>query len=155
MKDSVLMAAGLGGVTGMRSFQGLAWLSREYTDRRVPLRATALRRWLADDTVSVVLSGLALGELVADKVPGVPARIQPGPLMGRAAIGGLVGALVVGRKDRALGAAVGAGAAIVASFGGWLLRTEGARQTGLPDVVLALAEDAGAVVAARSLARNA
>ena len=152
MNDSMITAAGLGAVTGLRSFQSLAWLSREYAGRRVPVGATALRRWLADDTVATVIGGLSVGELVADKVPGVPPRIQPGPLLGRAAIGGMVGALVAGRQDRVMGAAVGAAAAIVASFGGWLFRMEGARRTGLPDQALAVVEDTTAVLAARTLA---
>ena len=155
MNDSMVTAAGLGAVTGLRSFQSVAWLSREYAHGRVPMGATALRRWLADDTVCTVVAALSVGELVADKVPGVPARIQPAPLMGRAAIGGAVGALVSGRDDRVLGAAVGAAAAIAASFGGWFLRTEAARRTRLPDAVFAVIEDAAAVIGARLLAERA
>lgn len=154
MNDSLITAAGLGAVTGLRSMQGLVWTSRELTGRRVPFRATRLRKWLADETVSTVLSGLAVGELVADKLPGVPSRIAPGPLLGRAALGALVGALAAGRKGQAAGAAVGAVAAVAAAFAGWFLRSEAARATSLPDPSLALAEDAVAVVAARKLAQR-
>lgn len=152
MNDWIATAAGLGAVTGLRSMTGLAMVSRELSDRRrLPRHASRLEEWLAEDTVAVVLSGLALGELVADKLPGIPDRIAPAPLFGRGLIGAVVGAIAAGPDDRALGAAVGGGAALVASWLGWLLRGELSRATPLPDTALALAEDAMAIAAAREL----
>lgn len=151
MRQSLRTAAGLGAVTGLRSMQGLAWTSHELADRRMGRGATELQQWLAADTVSIVLAGLALGELVADKLPVVPARVTPAPLVGRAVMGGVVGAAVGGRDDAWLCAAIGAGAAVLASYAGWLFRSEAARATRLPDPVLAIAEDTVAVLGARSL----
>lgn len=152
MNDSLLTAAGLGAVTGLRSLQGLAWTSRELAGRRTRRRATRLERWLADDTVATILAGLAVGELVADKLPGVPARITPGPLLARAVIGALVGSVAAGRRDAAVGAAVGAAAAAAGAFTGWFLRTEIRRVTTLPDPAVAVVEDAAAVLGARRFA---
>lgn len=148
-------AAGLGAVTGMRSMMGLAALSRDLSDRsRLPRRATSLEHWLAEDLVAITLSALALGELVADKLPAAPDRTETGALLGRGAIGGLLGAIAAGPDDRALGAAVGAAAALAASYAAWFLRREAGRATLVPDPVLALAEDAMAITAARELAKE-
>lgn len=152
MNDWIGTAAGLGAVTGLRSMTGLAMVSRELSDRRrLPRHASRLEEWLAEDMVAVALSGLALGEMVADKLPGIPDRIAPAPLFGRGLIGAVLGALVAGPDDRALGAAVGAGAALAGSWLGWLLRAELGRVLPLPNMAVALAEDAMAVAAAREL----
>lgn len=148
-------AAGLGAVSGMRSMTGLAMLSRELADRRrLPRNASQLQKWLADDTVAVTLSALALGEMVADKLPGIPDRISPGPLFGRALVGGIVGAAVADADQRPAGVLVGAAAAIAASWTAWFLRREAHRATMLPDAALALAEDAMAVTAAREVLKE-
>lgn len=154
MNESLLTAAGLGAVSGLRSMQGVAWVSQELAGRRFHFRATRLQRWLAEDTVSVVLAGLAVGEVVADKLPNVPPRIAPGPLLGRAALGAVVGAVAGGREQAIPGAAIGAGAAVLAAFAGWFLRSELSRARMLPDPALALVEDALAVVGARAMARR-
>jgi uncharacterized membrane protein len=151
MNQDLTVAAGLGAVTGLRSMTGLAVLSRTYADRRVPWRASRLREWLARDAVANTVIALALGELVADKLPGVPDRIAPGPLFGRGLIGAVLGALVAGADQRAAGAAAGAATAIVAAYLGWFARREAGRATFLPDPVVALVEDGLAVTAAREL----
>ena len=54
-----------------------------------------LKRQLRNMLVGLVfmlLAALALGEMLMDKTPFVPARIMPGPLSGRMASGALVGA---------------------------------------------------------------
>ncbi len=145
-------AAGLGAVTGMRSMTGLAMLSRDLADRRrLPRHATGLQEWLARDMVAITLSALALGEITADKLPGMPNRVDPGPLVGRALIGGLLGALVADRGQRPLGALVGAAAAFAATWTAWFVRREVQRFTGIPDAALAVAEDAMAITAARGI----
>lgn len=155
MNVSLGTAAGLGAVTGLRSMTGLAAVSRTLSDRRrLPRSATRLEEWLAEDTVAIVLSALAIGEIATDKLPGIPDRVAPGPLFGRALIGALVGAVAAGPDDRAAGAAVGAGAAITAAWLGWFLRREAGRATLLPDAAIAIAEDALALSAARELVQE-
>lgn len=148
-------AAGLGAVTGMRGLTGLAMVSRELSDRRrLPRHASRLEEWLAEDLVAITLGALALGELVVDKLPGIPDRINPGSLLGRGVVGGLLGSIAAGRDDRALGAAVGVAAALGTSFAAWLVRREIGRITLLPDPALALAEDAVAIAAASELVKE-
>lgn len=149
MKRSLVAAVALGAVSGLRTMQAIAWVSRDLSSRRLPRGASRLERWLAGPGVAPVLSGLAMGELAGDKLPGIPVRIAAPPLLGRAIAGAVVGAIAAGRDRHGIGAAVGAGAAVAAAYAGWSLRRELGRHTPVPDVLAALAEDALAVAVAR------
>jgi uncharacterized membrane protein len=151
MNRSLASAAGLGAVSGLRTMQGLAWVTHDLASRRVRRRASALERWLARGDVATVIAGMASAELAADKLPFIPDRITLRPLMGRAMAGAVVGAIAAGRDRQVAGAALGASAAVAAAFTAWFLRREIGRATMLPDLAVALAEDALAVAAARSL----
>lgn len=152
MSQRLLAAAGLGAVTGMRSMTGLAMAAHELSDRPAG-EIDGLRRWLASDPVAIALSALAIGELVADKMPEIPDRIDPGPLAGRGVMGALVGAIAGGEEYWIAGAVVGAVAAVTAAWVGWSVRKEAGWATGLPDPVIAVAEDAVAIAGAREAAR--
>lgn len=153
MQHGLLAAAGLGAVTGLRSMTGLAVASWELADRPAG-DADRFRRWLADDLVSYVLATLAIGELVADKLPGVPDRVDPAPLVGRGLIGALVGAVAGGEDHPVAGAVIGATAAVTAAWVGWAVRKEAGWATGLPDALIAVLEDTVALVGGRGAARN-
>lgn len=153
MNQKLWTAAGLGAVSGLRTLTGVASVSRELAGRRrLPRSASRLEAWLADDLVAAAVTGLALGELVADKLPGLPDRVAPGPLFGRATVGGVLGALAAGADHRAAGAVAGMAGAVAGAYLGWFLRREAARVTLLPDPAIALVEDAVAVTAGRELA---
>jgi uncharacterized membrane protein len=148
---SLAAAAGLGAVSGLRTMQGLAWLSRHLSQHRPARRAGAVERWMAHDSVARALAVAATLELAADKHPRTPDRIRPLALFGRAVAGAVVGSIAAGRGRETTGAALGAGTAVAAAFAGWLLRTEAGRVTFLPDAAVAVAEDALAVAVARRL----
>lgn len=149
MNQSLITAAGLGAVTGLRSMMGVAWTARALAGRRRRRAST-----LAHDAVATALAGLAVGEIVVDKAPGIPARVTPGPLLARAALGALVGAVAGGREDAAAGALVGGSAAVGAAFAGWMFRTGIGPVTRLPDAALAAAEDAVALLGGRAMAER-
>jgi uncharacterized membrane protein len=146
----------LGAVTGLRSFLGTALLSNKiaHHDHRA-LEGTRLAP-LANDGVAKTLSVLSAGEIVADKLPGIPARIQPVPLIGRALLGALAGAAVCAeeRQSLAAGATVGALGAVAATFGAYHLRQWLDKRVGLPDPVVALAEDALAITLGQQALRS-
>ena len=91
-------AALLGAATGMRTCSGVG--------------ALALRRRLGGPRVRLAIIASAAGELVIDKLPGVPPRIQPPQLAGRVGVGAFAGHRVAGPP----GAAAGAAAALASAF---------------------------------------
>lgn len=146
--ETILRSVALGAVAGMRSMMPLALLSAAAQSPQTPI-ARALARLgplahLSSRAAFVGFGLAALGELVADKLPFVPARISPLPLLGRVAIGALSGVVVTlgcgGTSVR--GVRRGAAAALLASFAGYFARTRLSRRTPIPDPVWALAEDA-------------
>jgi len=89
-------------------------------------------------------SVLAVGELVADKLPFTPNRTAADPLLGRALMGGASGAVICLAKRRSVlaGALIGATAAAGSAYGAYELRRQAVQRLRLPDIVIALAEDA-------------
>jgi uncharacterized membrane protein len=87
---------------------------------------------------------MALGELAGDKLPTTPSRTALPPLISRAVSGGLVGAALFASEGLRIpaGAILGAASAVTAAFAGERLRAAAGKRTGLPDPLVAVAEDA-------------
>ncbi len=83
----------LGVVTGMRSMTAMAVLCWFAYRGDLSLDGT-WAFWAAKLVTAIVFTVLALGELVADKLPKAANRTAPGPLIVRVIFGGLVGAIV-------------------------------------------------------------
>ena len=94
-----------------------------------------------------ILSLLALGELVADKMPKTPKRTDPGPLVFRAITGGFSGmALCVSaHQPLVIGTILGVLGAIAGAFAGYEIRHRLVEAFGLQDFGVALAEDIVAI----------
>jgi uncharacterized membrane protein len=143
----------IGGATGLRSMTGIAIVTLAAQPhwphlKWLHLTGTGLN-FLAHPVAMFIFVLLALGELVADKLPFIPARIQPGPLAARFAFGALcASALAVGAgASWIVPALIGGIAAIVAAYVGyWLRRSVTAR--GVKDLPVALVEDATAILLA-------
>jgi uncharacterized membrane protein len=95
----------------------------------------------------IVLALFATGELVADKLPMIPARTSPPALIARMVLGGLAGACVAaaGGAGPTAGALAGVAGAVAGAFLGYQARTRLTRALGTPDVVVAMLEDVVAV----------
>ncbi len=93
------------------------------------------------------------GELIADKLPFVPARTDPLPLAARAASGAAVGAALSALEGWSLwvGAALGGAAAVAGAAAGYQARRALTQDKGLPDLAVALAEDAVVVGVGRKV----
>lgn len=135
----------LGGVTGLRSMMGpalvcwgihLGWL----TVAGSPLF------FLGHPISLAVFSVLALGELVGDKLPQIPNRIDPGPLVARMVFGGMSGWVLAlsGHAPVAAGVVCAAAGAVAGAYAGFHLRRAITRR-GARDFVVAVVEDAIAV----------
>ena len=104
--------------------------------------------WLAflGNKISLVVFSLfAVGELIADKLPFIPGRTQPGPLGVRVLFGATCGAAlsISGAGSPLFGAILGAVGAVSGAFAGYNYRRWLGQK--LPDLLLALFEDLVAV----------
>lgn len=113
----------LGLASGLRAFSAPSALAL----RRRPLNAPRRALLLA-----------ALGELVADKLPSTPSRLERRGLSGRVLSSAISGQLVAG----APGAARGVGAALASAVAGNTVRNR------VPGIATALCEDGVAIVLA-------
>jgi uncharacterized membrane protein len=133
-------------VAGLRSMTppaAVAWAARLGW---LHLEGTPLA-FLGSTAAAYVLTGFMLAELVADKLPRTPSRTRPGPFLARLVTGGLAGAALTAGvgSSLALGALLGALGAVAGTLGGYKARTGLVRALRVPDLVVALAEDAVAV----------
>ena len=95
----------------------------------------------------VILTVLAVGELVVDKLPKAPNRTSAPGLIARIVTGGLAGACVAagGGQGALLGALLGGVGGVAGCFLGFQARTRLARASGTRDLYVALLEDLIAV----------
>jgi uncharacterized membrane protein len=97
-----------------------------------------------------IFSVLAIGELIADKLPNTPSRKAPPGFIARIVTGGLSGAAfgASGGASSAswmIGLVAGAVGAIVGTFGGYEFRVRLVKATGGKDLPIALLEDVIAI----------
>ena len=94
-----------------------------------------------------IFSLLAIGELVADKLPIIPKRIAPAPLLARIITGGLCGACLcaVARKSLIAGVLLGGIGGVIGAFAGYEVRRRLVNNLRIHDFVVAVCEDLLAV----------
>jgi uncharacterized membrane protein len=147
---AVLLRAGLLGLaTGGRSLIGGAALA---------VTNPAAGSWFDRRSTTRVAVLASVGELVADKLPMTPSRLQPRGFIPRLVFGGLGGAVLAHReghsiKVAATAAGLGAVGAFVGAHAGAMWRRVGAARLGR-DLPAALIEDA-VVLAAATVATRA
>lgn len=148
------LAARAGALTGIRSMSALTAVSQSLSGRsRRPKALPA--RLLASPFAPIGLKLAAAGELVADKLPFLPARTRLAPLLGRVAFAALASASAAqARKSAILPAVVVAGlaAAATATMATTVRRLITDRLP-VPGLLVGLAEDAIVVSGAARLAR--
>lgn len=134
--DAYLRAAGYGFASGLRATAAPAALGA---------RSSGLGRLLIIP---------AIGELIADKLPSTPSRLEPSGLIARLLAGGYAGWRVSeGDRTRIVAVATGALAAVAGAFIGYNSRHYIVRRLGIPDLPVALAEDALTIAIVVSLGR--
>lgn len=136
----------LGVSTGLRSFTPMAvtaWFARM---GKLPVTGT-WASWVRHPACVGLFTAAALGEYVGDKLPSTPSRTAPVPLIGRLALGGLVGAIMATafRRPLAGGIVMGAVGALAGAYGGFGLRRGLTKGSGLPDLPVAICGDVAAV----------
>jgi uncharacterized membrane protein len=148
-----LLCVLIGGASGLRSLTGIAIVTI-VAQRGWPhlgwlhLGATGLS-FLGTPAAMCGFVALAIGELIADKMPFIPPRIQAGPLAFRFVLGAFCGsalALAAG-LFWIFPAAVAGVAAVVGAYSGYWLR-RGITSRRVKDLPIALLEDATAILLA-------
>lgn len=145
----IFLSLGIGLVAGMRSMLAPAVVSWATCLGWLQLAESGLR-FMASPVSVAVFSLLALGELIADKLPFIPRRTEPGPLIVRLLSGGLSGASLAwaGTQSWMSGAAAGAVGAILGAFAAYHLRRRLTTGAGIKDFFVALPEDLIAIALA-------
>jgi uncharacterized membrane protein len=137
---ATLRSFGIGLTCGLRSMTGPAVVS-----------------WRAREPARLAFAALAAGELIADKLPATPPRTIPPALIFRAVSGGYCGRRVAPPHDdsaRLNGALAGAAGAVAGAYVGMALRSALGKWSGLPDPLVALAEDGVAILGAVAATRK-
>jgi len=136
------LALGIGAIAGLRSMTAPAVVCWAAHLHWLDLRGSRLS-FLGSTVAVAIVTLLAIGELVADKLPSTPNRTSIGPLVFRALAGALCGAAlgVAGGASIPLGSVAGVLGAIAGAFGGYGVRHRLVQNLKLPDFAIAIAED--------------
>ena len=140
----LLLALLIGIVAGLRAFTPLAAVSWAAAGGLLPLEDTFLA-FLGYRWTPWVLSLIAVGELISDKLPKTPSRKVPVQFATRVLVGAVCGAALAG--DLVLGGLLGAVGAVIGTLGGAAARAGLARGFG-SDKPAAIIEDLVAIVGA-------
>jgi uncharacterized membrane protein len=140
----------LGLANGQRTFTPPAAVTIAAAGSGLGLQGTPLS-FLTSKWTGMIMSAAAIGEYIADKQPGIPDRISPPGLAGRA-IGGALSGAAAARPGRALLAAgIGAAGALAGAYISYRARAALAKAIGR-DTPVAFAEDAMALLGSAALA---
>lgn len=142
----LLLALLIGVVAGLRALTAPAAVAWAAALQWINLDNTWVE-WLAHPVTVTVLTILAVGELVTDKLPNTPSRKTPIQFATRLITGAFAGAVIGtawGYKFGGLGA--GMVGAVLGTLGGAEARRRLAAATGGRDLPIALSEDAVAVI---------
>ena len=137
----------LGFATGLRTMTPMAVLCWFAYLHHLPVHQS-WAFWTTHLVTAIVFSLLAVGEWIGDKLPNTPNRISLFPYLARLGFGGLVGAIAATGLHGSLleGILLGLIGALAGTFLGFRLRTGLVSHLGAPDLPVALAEDAFAVI---------
>ena len=136
-----LTIAGIGVVAGSRAMLAPALVSRHLQHTK-DLADKTSHNAIRFNKASI-WTVLSAGELLGDKMPTAPDRINPAGLIGRGISGGIAGASVSRQlKTRQwVGALIGSATALGATYLTWYVRKQIVKNTKVPDSAVGLAED--------------
>jgi uncharacterized membrane protein len=137
----------IGGISGLRSMTAPALISWAAHLGWIDLSNTPLA-FFGYAATAYIVSALAVAELIADKLSQTPSRKALPGFAARLVLGTLSGyALLVGiGQPGFIGALLGCGGAIAGTLGGYEARMRLVKALNVPDFVIALLEDAFAIV---------
>lgn len=159
-RDLLIGAAAAGTLAGMRSTAAPSVIAAWSLSAGLPPRARRAERLLARPAIAAALGAAVLGEVIADKLPGMPPRVAPPALLGRSISGACAGWLIAHRYQRSAAPAtmIGGASAVLSTMASYRLRRRALRADIASSPVLGLLEDgvvaAGAVLLWRYLVKR-
>jgi uncharacterized membrane protein len=147
MNSQVLLLAFLIGVIcGLRSLTAPAIVAWAASRSWLSLLNTPLF-FMGSSPAVIIFSLLAVAELVADKLPTTPSRTQGPGLLARVVLGSLSGAALAlsGKQSIVAGIILGGLGGFVGAFAGYEIRRRLVQALKVPDLVIAILEDAVAI----------
>lgn len=141
-----LLALGIGIVAGLRSLLAPAVIAWAAHFDLLNLYASPLA-FMGSRVAVAIFSIFAIGELIADKLPWIPKRTAPAPLLGRFLTGGLCGACLCAAVGQSLvvGALVGGIGGVAGAFLGYHVRRSLVTNLHIKDFIVAVCEDLFAI----------
>ncbi|MFZ3214522.1 MAG: DUF4126 family protein [Candidatus Acidiferrales bacterium] len=138
----IALAFAIGIVAGLRSLTAPALVCWAAHMGWINLYDSRLA-FLGSTVTVVIVTLLALAELVNDKLPATPSRTTAGPFGARIVMGALCGAAlaIAGGQTILTGAIAGVVGAIVGTLGGYQVRHRIVTQLKVKDTGIALVED--------------
>ena len=137
-----LLAFGIGIVAGLRSLTAPAVVAWAAHIGWLNLQSSRLA-FMGSTIAVAIFSILALGELIADKLPWMSKRTAPAPLLARFLTGGLCGASLCAAAGQSLivGALLGGIGGVIGAFLGYQVRRRLGSNLHIKDFVVAVCED--------------
>ena len=142
----ILVALGLGFVTGIRCFTAPAAVSWAAHLGWLNLQGTPFA-FMSSTAVVVIASVLAVGEFFGDQYPKTPSRVSPGPLICRIGCGGVAGACVSASAGQPLliGGLVGGAGGVLGAVTAYQVRGRLVQDLKVKDLFVGLSEDVLAI----------
>jgi uncharacterized membrane protein len=144
-----LLAIGIGIVAGLRSLTAPAVVAWAAHLGWLNVHGSPLA-FIGSTTAVAILSLLAIGELVADKLPNTPKRTAIVGLLARIALGGLCGACLCAAAGKSLlaGGLLGGIGGVIGAFSGYEARKSLVNSLHIKDLFVAICEDVVAITLA-------
>ncbi|MGZ3872606.1 MAG: DUF4126 family protein [Mucilaginibacter sp.] len=148
---------GLGVLAGMRATSAPAVASHILSHHHSQRLANSPLKFMQLRSVALGMKILAGGELIGDKLPGAPNRINVTGIAARCLSGSLAGASIykASGKNALTGAVIGSMIALGATYGSFYLRKAAVDKTHILDPFVGALEDALVLGAASGLAITA
>ena len=144
-----VLAIGIGIVAGLRSLTAPAVVAWAAHLGWLNVHGSPLA-FIGSTTAVAILSLLAIGELVADKLPNTPKRTAIVGLLARITLGGLCGACLCAAAGKSLlaGGLLGGIGGVIGAFSGYETRKSLVNSLHIKDLFVAICEDVVAITLA-------
>jgi len=144
IKHPFWQVVGIGTLAGMRTSSAPAIASQILSHHHSKRLEKSLLKFMQSKTVANILTLLTVTEVIADKLPTTPNRIEAGGVIFRGLSGALAGASIYKSSGHNViaGVLIGAASAVASTYASFFLRRGIVKRTSIADPVIGALEDA-------------